>query len=208
MLLTPILGKLAKSRYRWIGFLVAPLSLLCYKYQVVFFDIQPHRYIDILWCFSCLGWFTFYYLGLLLGNGLLKVACKKRTLINLYALSILLQILEGYVWFYFLGEPNCGSQLKLSSLFTSTIFLLLAFEYINDTNVTHNCMLLEFMGDYSFGIYLCHIMVINLLWRYLPIYDFLPFIANSTIVLCLSFVLVYIASKLLTGKLIVWLGLK
>lgn len=207
VLLTPILGKLAKSRYRWIGFIVAPLSILCYKYPVVFCDIHPHRYIDILWGVSCLGWFTFYYLGLLLGNGLLKIKYKWKSLTILYILSILLQMLEGYVWYYTFGEYNCGTQLKLSSLFTSAIFLLVAYKFINDTNVKYDCKYFIFIGDYSFGIYLCHIMVIGFVGRFLPIYDTIPFIISASIVFCISFMFVCISKKLLGLKLCRGLGL-
>jgi peptidoglycan/LPS O-acetylase OafA/YrhL len=207
VLLTPILGKLAKSRYCWIGFIVAPLSILCYKYPVVFCDIHPHRYIDILWGVSCLGWFTFYYLGLLLGNGLLNIKYKWKSLIILYIFSILLQMLEGYVWYYGYSDYNCGTQLKLSSLLTSTIFLLIAYQYITDANVKLDCKSFEFIGNQSFGVYLCHIMTIELLWRCLPMYDSIPFIISALIVFCISSIIVFISRSLLGLKLSRVLGL-
>ena len=68
VLLTPLLGKLAKSPYRHLGWLIAPLSVILFKYIQVFGGIEQSKHIQLFWNDACLGWFTFYYLGLLLGN--------------------------------------------------------------------------------------------------------------------------------------------
>lgn len=87
VILTPLLGRLAKSKYYWIGFVVAPLSILCYKYPIIMYDLQPKGYINLLWEVSCLGWFTYYYLGLLLGNRIIIRSYNIKSLVLLYFAS-------------------------------------------------------------------------------------------------------------------------
>jgi len=66
VLLTPLLGKLAKSKYQFLGWLIAPLSVIAFKYYSLLTGQELNSYIKLIWSDACLGWFTFYYLGLLL----------------------------------------------------------------------------------------------------------------------------------------------
>lgn len=141
--------------------LVAPISVLI-KYYWLIANIVPNKYILVLWDVSCLGWFSYYYLGLLLGNFIIKKQYNIKKLLILYCISIILQMIEGYIWLS-LGESNCGTQIKFSSFLTSSIFLLIAYWYINNANISGNNKLLIMIGNYSFGIYLSHIMVLKIL---------------------------------------------
>ena len=127
VLLTPLLAKLLKKKYWYLGFVVAPVSLLI-NYYLLFTGITPHRYFSIIWGVCSLGWFTFYYLGLYLKNN----DRKFKPLLPVYILTIAIQMIESYCW-YRLGSTNCGTQLKLSALLTSSIFILLAYEYIKNS---------------------------------------------------------------------------
>jgi len=69
------------------------------------------------------------------------------------------QMTEGYGWLM-LGETNCGTQLKLTSFLTSSLFLLIAYTILQNGSFNIKNRFLRILGDYSFGIYLCHIMVI------------------------------------------------
>ena len=130
VLLTPVLGKLLKSKYRWMGWFVAPISTVFFKYYFLLSGREMNHYLSVVWDVCCLGWFTFYYLGLMLGNGIKVCRYNYKKLAVMYGISILLQMGEGYIWFR-LGEGNCGSQIKLTSFLTSTLFLLLVHEYLN-----------------------------------------------------------------------------
>ena len=103
VLLTPLLGKLAKSPYRHLGWLIAPLSVILFKYIPVFGNIQLGKHIELFWNDACLGWFTFYYLGLILGNRIIDRQFNIR------------------------NPAGCGSQLKLSSILSSSIFMLITY---------------------------------------------------------------------------------
>lgn len=206
VLLTPWLGKLAKSKYRHWGWAVAPISIIIFKYSVLLLGITPNAYVSILWSDACLGWFTFYYLGLLLGNKIISPNYSLKTLVILYLVSIILQIAEGYGWLL-LGENNCGTQIKLSSLLTSSLFLLIVYTILNTSTIKVNNKYLRSLGDYSFGIYLCHPMVMIILGA-APYYSKSPYMVNTTIVLCISWGCCLIANKILGKRLSGWLGLK
>ena len=47
VLLTPLLGKLAKSPYRHLGWLIAPLSVILFKYIPVFGGIEQGKHIQL-----------------------------------------------------------------------------------------------------------------------------------------------------------------
>lgn len=185
VLLTPLISRLARSRFRALGWFIAPVSVLVFRYYGLFTGIGMGKYLSLLWSDLCLGWFTFYYLGLLLGNGILVKRYSLGTLALLYAASILLQMGEGYIWSLY-DPVHCGSQLKLSSLLTSSIFMLIIYTLLHHRKFNPQCRIMGMIGDSSFGIYLSHIMFIDAL-GYLPAYASLPYPLNSLAVLLLSF---------------------
>ena len=196
VLLTPLLGKLAKSPYRHLGWLIAPLSVILFKYIPVFGDIQLGKHIELFWNDACLGWFTFYYLGLILGNRIIDRRFNIRNLAVLYCASLLLQMAEGYLWFT-VDPAGCGSQLKLTSILSSSIFMLIIYSVLSSNHGT-KCRLLSTIGDYSFGIYLVHMMILKAL-EPMALYSAIPYPVTSLIILIISFIFCYICTAV-TGK--------
>ena len=205
VLLTPLLGKLAKSPYRHLGWLIAPLSVILFKYIPVFGDIQLGKHIQLFWNDACLGWFTFYYLGLILGNRVMDRQFNIRNLAVLYCASLLLQMAEGYLWFT-VDPAGCGSQLKLSSILSSSIFMLIIYCVLNRGSNEPKRRLLYTIGDYSFGIYLVHMMILKAM-EPLDFYSVIPYPITSLIVLSVSFIFCYISSAVLGKKASRWAGL-
>lgn len=122
-------------------------------------------------------------------------------LIVLLSASIGLQILEDYIW-YRAGDPNCGTQMKISSLITTTLICLLWREIIirnhdSDLEDKKVCHLLVVIGNYSFGFYLSHFAIMMVLNK-LPAYSYLPYVCNSSLVLLVSLACCIIGSKLLS----------
>ena len=196
VLLTPLLGKLAKSPHRHLGWLIAPLSVILFKYIPVFGDIQLGKHIELFWNDACLGWFTFYYLGLILGNKVIDRQFNIRNLAVLYCASLLLQMAEGYLWFT-VDPAGCGSQLKLTSILSSSIFMLIIYSVLSSNHGT-KCRLLSTIGDYSFGIYLVHMMILKAL-EPMALYSAIPYPVTSLIILIISFIFCYICTAV-TGK--------
>lgn len=211
VLLTPLLGKLAKSPYRQLGWLIAPLSVILFKYIPVFGDIQLGKHIQLFWNDACLGWFTFYYLGLILGNRIIDRQFNIRNLSVLYCSFLLLQMAEGYLWFT-VDPAGCGSQLKLSSILSSSIFLLITYYVlercaprVNRGSREPKSRLLRTIGDYSFGIYLVHMMFLKGL-QHLEFYSAIPYPLTSLIVLSVSLIFCYACTAVMGKRVGQWLG--
>ena len=204
VLLTPLLGKLAKSPYRHLAWLIAPLSVILFKYIPVYGDIQLGKHIELFWNDVCLGWFTFYYLGLILGNRIIDRQFNIRNLAALYCASLLLQMAEGYLWFT-VDPAGCGSQLKLTSILSSTIFLLIIYCAIINWSNESKYRLLYTIGDYSFGIYLVHMMFLKGL-QPLEFYSAIPYPITSVIILAISFVFCYVCTEVMGNRVGRWLG--
>ena len=205
VILTPLLGKLLKKKYWYLGFTIAPISVLV-KYYWLFTGVESNKSISALYDILCFGWFTFYYLGLYLKNVAISKKYNTKIIILIYLITIIIQIIEGYCWFK-LGEDNCGTQLKISSLLTSSMFLLIAYDYINNTTFKGNCKLLLLIGNYSFGIYISHCMIISLLNHFFLSWKSIPFGINSLIVLSITLLCVIIGRKICGDKISKYLGL-
>lgn len=248
VLLTPLLFRLAQSRLCWAGWLVAPLSVVLFRYVPYALGLPIPSLVNDFWSICCMGWLCFYYLGLLMGNGLLYCpggrSHKSSSRVSdgsfpegkmffgmlvLLAVSLCAQIMEGYLWLR-LGWPNCGSQLKMTSLLTTLAVLLLANKWLTGAGSVdcssvksaawavresfrgRVCRLLICVGDRSFGIYLIHILVMRMLADF-PFYRDLPFGVNTILVFLVSFLCVSIGVSILghcgsSGRYIArWLGL-
>jgi len=206
VILTPLLIKLAKSRFSFLGWLVAPAFILAYKYIPLLSTIRLNTYLSIICWVICLGWFTFYYLGLVLGNRIVEKQYSLKVLAFLFGVSLILQMAEGYVW-TLIGGTNPGTVLKLSSIISGVLACLIAYTILERGGFASSNKILKKIGDYSFGIYLSHVFVLHLLKR-IPIYDSIPFVINSSIVLLISFGLCYIGDKAMGKPMSKWLGFR
>ncbi len=74
-LLIPLIDKLAKSKYKYLGFIIAPIEIIFMRTIPLMTDwYEINKYISLIKGVSCLGWFTYYYLGYLLGNNLITIS--------------------------------------------------------------------------------------------------------------------------------------
>ena len=201
-----MLGKLAKSKYGWLVWFITPVFLLFYKYLPLSHGKDPSGYTEIICRVLCLGWVTIYYLGLVLGNRILVKKYSMTALIALYAASIVLQVGEGYGWLM-MGSSNPGSILKFTGIVTAVAFLLIVYTILERGGLKRCNRLLVMIGDYSFGLYLCHVLVMRLL-RLTPFYDSLPYLVNSALVLVISLAFCFAAHKILGDKASRWVGIR
>ena len=178
--------------------------MILFKYISVYGDIQLGKHIELFWNDACLGWFTFYYLGLILGNKIIDRQFNIRNLAALYCASLLLQMAEGYLWFT-VDPAGCGSQLKLTSILSSTIFLLIIYCALINWSNESKYRLLYTIGDYSFGIYLVHMMFLKGL-QPLEFYSAIPYPITSVIILAISFVFCYVCTEVMGKRVGRWLG--
>ena len=198
VLLTPLCAKLAKSKYQFIGWLVAPLFVFFFHYYSIITGNKLNSYVVLLWSDTCFGWFTFYYLGLVFGNRIIEKNFSLNKIVMLYLASILLQIFEGYVW-YLLGQNNCGSQLKMTSLLSSSLFMLMIYTILKEKSIKVDCAYLRMLGDYSFGVFLCHYMFRNI-FKAFNFYEKMIFPFNSFTILFVSLLFCCIVHKAIGDK--------
>ena len=204
-LLIPLVDKLAKSKYKYLGFIISPIEIIFMRSIPLMTDwYRMNEYIDIIKSVSCLGWFTYFYLGYLMGNDLIAVSKSRKKWGALFVISLLLQVAEGYLR-YSKGIASCGSQLKLSSILTGTCFVIFAYQFIN-SGKSYNNHMLKFLGDISFGIYFSHIAVMEILSA-VPLYSqIVIYPLNAVVVIIVNVFLIFVGKKLL-GKYSKYLAL-
>ena len=195
-LLIPLIDKLASSKLRFAGMLISPLEIIIMRLIPKLIGIQFSGIVSTIMSVSCLGWFSYFYLGYLMHKNSAGVSEGKRLhsderakkaapistgiLAAGYGVSVLFQMAEGWVY-YSLGDENCGTQLKLSALLTGLLFCLLAARYI-DSGKPSKLALLKITGDVSFGMYFSHILIINLLTKISYYNDWVIFPLNFVVV--------------------------
>lgn len=112
-------------------------------------------------------------------------------------------MLESY-WWLTMGEVNCGTQLKLTACITSVLACIIAYDFITSDIKFKNNILIS-IGNYSFGIYLLHILIINVMDK-IPIYPLLPYLVNSAIILLVSYICVVVCNKICGNSIGKWIG--
>jgi len=196
-LLMPLIDKLARSKMKYLGFIITPVEILLVRTLPVIMGIEVHHYVGVIRDISCLGWFTYFYLGYLMGNQLITVKRSTKTLSIALGVSVILQMAEGYMWFL-MNSANSGSQMKITTVLTGAIFVILAYRFVHSER-EFKCRPLAFLGDISFGIYFSHVAVIWLL-NHIPYVSSLYFFPLSSIaVFLIDVILVFVGRKLL-GK--------
>lgn len=203
-LLTPLIDKLARSKYKYFGFAIAPIEIICMRLIPLIVGYEINKYVSIVMGISCLGWFAYYYLGYLLGNNMIELNLSIFKISFLFVSAIVLQILEGY-WYLLMGETNCGTQLKLTSILAGVLFAILSFRFVN-SGKNPNIKILYLLGNNSFGIYFSHLAVMSIL-IHIPYYTkFVIYPFNAIIAIIVSLACVFIGKKLL-GKYSKYLAL-
>lgn len=165
VILTPIIIKIIKSNIRWIGWFLMPMAIIIVRYIMPFYNADVSVLIIRIPFFM---WFGYYYLGMILGNGILKCTIDSKRLYILYGITILISIAEGIFWCQYGNSDMATSQLRLSSMLNSTVVLLIANKYLNENRKKLYCIedLLVQIGNNSFGIYLTHMLILIILRKF------------------------------------------
>ena len=194
-LLIPLIDKLANSKYKYLGFVVSPVEIILMRMIPMLTGTELNFYIETVIHLSCFGWFTYFYLGYLIGNGKISFKYSNKALVAMLALSVGVQMLEGY-WFMSFDPGNCGTQLKLSALLCGVIFALLGLKFINSEKEC-KCKLLHILGNHSFGIYFSHLVIMRLMCM-MPWYkNYVIYPINAIVAVALAFLFCYIGKKIL-----------
>lgn len=206
VILTPLLIKMAKMKRWYVGLIVSPLFLML-KIPVSFILSLPKdsSIMNWVWITCCLSWFNFYYIGIYLCNSKNSKAIKTCKLLALLIISVILEILEGVV-LYKKGSTDPGTQLKITSLCTSSIVILIAYNFLGSVK-TYSNKIMVLLGDYSSGLFFSHILILWLMKKYLVVWNNIPFILNTVIIIVLALVLDVVLKKILGSKKSSYLGI-
>ncbi len=202
-LLIPLIDVMARSKLSWLGFLITPLEIIFMRTLPIVKGIEFSDNMQILITISCLGWFTYFYLGYMLGNGIIKVRMPDPLLAILIPVTLVLQGLEAY-WQFSLGVRNCGTQMKVSAVLSGALICAAFYKWyiekagekkINNTNYAGK--FLKILGDCSFGVYFVHIFFKRILFGMEGFKEAVPFPLNGAVILILSFAFALAARKIL-----------
>ena len=201
-LFIPLIERLAKSKYKTLGFLVSPCEIILIRLIPMVLGFKLPNVVNIIIHVSCVGWFTYYYLGYLIGNNYLRYKeINTKMLVIGVCGGLVLQVIEGYIYFN-IETSNCGTQLKLSAIITGLLLSIIALKFIK-SRVQVKMQLIHLIGDYSFGIYFSHLAIMFGLEHF---NISLPYPINACIVVCLSLGFVLIMNRVL-GKYAKYIGM-
>ena len=196
-LLIPLIDRMAKSKLWILGLAVSPLEIVVFRLIPLVCNIEFHSYIRIIMRISCLGWFSFFYLGYLLGNNNIKICISAKVIAVFWLFSVVFQIAEGYLY-YILGSDDCGTQLKITAVLSGFLLIILSYKYIF-SNQDFMIAAIKRLGDISFGIFFSNIAVMRGL-ELIPGYSkavHFPINAFLNLIVCSFFVVV---CKTILGK--------
>ena len=116
VLLIPVTFKLLRSRFSKLGWFVTPVSIFLIRYISLWFNLElGFPFQGELFVF----WFGFYYLGVSLKNGYINLQLSKKCLTNLCLFSLVIQGVEGFIWYWMGNFDMATTQLKMSSIITT-----------------------------------------------------------------------------------------
>lgn len=204
MILAPILVHIAETRYYWSVLLVTPIAILV-EMILAFQQI----YLIYPWNINnCFVWISFFYLGMLMRQGKIKVTIPGWVLAIEWIAGIGLEVKEGKFWLAFGREDLATTQVKFSTMFVTLLVCIVVYEYMISENAypypgrKYLSQLLMDVGGSSFGIYLLHPLVIHLLEQRIS----LVFPLNTIVVILISYICIKLGQVIFRRKLGKYLG--
>lgn len=196
VVLTPLLYWLL-HRCRWLVYAISPISLVAYEVVTA-----------MQFCFPVLGrlfpfWLIFYVIGLDWDRWKCAAARCRRFVAPCVLVTIGCQVVAGFCW-NALGNYNMATtQLKLSSMASSLAVIVAIKTVSSGMKLSLADSPFAKLGDASFGIYLCHILVLAILQKLLGSL-FLPLWVGTVVLwmatLLFSDIVVTAASRLLPKR--------
>lgn len=143
VLISPMVGKLIQSKYRWIGWCITPVSIIIIRYVMNLLNIP----VGFPWNgIAFVVWFIYFYIGMLLGNHVLEYKLTVKKTLLLYIATLVLSEGEGLVWYLIGNNDMATTQLRFTSILTSIMVILLSYLFIRsdrikvkDNKLTLNC---------------------------------------------------------------------
>lgn len=202
VMLTPLLYRVLRS-HRLLVYCVTPVFLLVREVAAIVGVALPQ--VQVLFP----AWLLFYVLGLDWGK-VGRVATRRCSLLpGLLVACLFLQLVSGFAWLA-RGDYNMSTtQLKLSSMATSAVLVVLIGLTGHRLRQLFARSYLVKLGDLSFGIYLCHILVLSVVTKvlgFVAIPALMATVVNLAVTLVVSACVVAVGATLLPRKVCEALG--
>lgn len=205
VLVTPLVKMLLLSKYRVLGLLFSPMAILLMNYILPEFGINLSEYCGT----TLIGWVSYYFLGMALGNNIFSINIQTSKLFILYIIALFFSLLEGLYWFYDSDYEMALTQVKLTTFIANVFFMFVASRYITDDSINIRNVNIENalvnLGNYSFGIYLAHIIILKIIIR-IPGSHFLFFPLKTIAVVSITYAIMKLARMLAGKKLCGYIG--
>ena len=202
VVLTPLIYRGLKS-CRGLVYAVTPVALIAYEAATAMGYSVPvvGRLFPM--------WMLFYVVGLDWGRWKRLVEGNFGRCVILWGVCLCLQLAEGFCW-NALGDYNMATtQVKVSSMICSLAAIGLIMSLPGLVRSWSASSLLARLGDVSFGVYLCHIIVLSVVAYVLGLLA-LPIVVVTVLkwglTLGLSCLFCAAANKVLPRKVAGWLG--
>lgn len=202
VMLTPLLYRVLRS-HRLLVYCVTPVFLLVREVAAIVGVALPQ--VQVLFP----AWLLFYVLGLDWGK-VGRVATRRCSLLpGLLVACLFLQLVSGFAWLA-RGDYNMATtQLKLRSMATSAVLVVLIGLTGHRLRQLFARSYLVKLGDLSFGIYLCHILVLSVVTKvlgFVAIPALMATVVNLAVTLVVSACVVAVGATLLPRKVCEALG--
>lgn len=201
VVLTPIILKALKNKYlKIILYLITPMYLIFLGVLKIGFNIDIPFYQ-----YYFAGWLIYYILGL--EHDKIKVKSNPTILILTLTFTIITNIcvynINTSTYNYVTSQLNICNMLYI--LVIIPIFLDRKSKYISSKINS----VIEKIGDFSFGIYFIHILVLKvlgLIFEPIKLRFILYYILMSISTLVISYILIYLFKKITKNKFDKYLG--
>ncbi|WP_278474813.1 acyltransferase [Megamonas funiformis] len=205
-ILAPWISRLIQSKYWKLGFLITPI-FIAIEYV---YTINDNSIVFPFNALFFVVWFIFFYLGMCIRNGNISISLNFKRLCCLFIAGYVIQLIESIIWYVYGNYNMATTQLKFSAILYSVIVSMIAYLWIiKEKNISYNKIINVFIviGNYSFGIYLTHIVLMGVLNK--TVYKFIDIIFPFNIVLIILIEVIGISfmAKFCGKKVCKYLGL-
>ncbi len=202
IVLTPLLYKLLRS-CKVLVYAITPVSLVIYEVATAMGFAYPivGRLFPV--------WLLFYVVGLDWQRWRSVVEGKFKWCVVVWCVCLCVQLIEGFCWSTFGNFNMATTQLKLSSMFSSLAIIGVIMTLPDGARLRISKPVTTSLGDASFGIYLCHILVLAVVGKVLGLValpDFLAILMKWAFTLALSYLFCVVVNKVLPKKIAKVLG--
>lgn len=200
VVLTPVLFRLLRS-HRMLLYLVSPVS-------IVLWELAAYIGIDL----PNLGrlfpmWLIFYLVGLEWDRWSTALRKRASVVVAFAAIALTAQVVEGFLWETYGDYGMATTQLRLTNTVSSLSVIALFMLAPNAVRQRlSSCSGLVHLGDFSFGIYLCHIAPILVWGKFVPWDGMLPALAEWIFVITVSVLVILAVRRVLPQKVVRALG--